>query len=90
MEIRNALTFVIEIDRIESTGINTVVTRQKELRTQTQNSEDRETESEDRTYTEPRDRRTSLARACRRILDRDWPRSLETEPSGRTWQGILD
>ena len=33
MEIRNALTFVIEIDRIESTGINTVVTRQKtELR----------------------------------------------------------
>ena len=36
MEIRNALTFVIEIDRIESTGINTVVTRQKhsELRTE--------------------------------------------------------
>ena len=36
MEIRNALTFVIEIDRIESTGINTDVTRQKhsELRTQ--------------------------------------------------------
>ena len=83
MEIRNALTFVIEIDRIESTGINTVVTRQKDSELRRQNSEDR-------TYTEPRDRRTSLARACQRILDRDWPRSLETEPSGRTWQGILD
>ena len=41
MEIRNALTFVIEIDRIESTGINTVVTRQKhsELRTEFKKTE---------------------------------------------------
>ena len=39
MEIRNALTFVIEIDRIESTGINTDVTRQQETELRTQNSE---------------------------------------------------
>ena len=43
MEIRNALTFVIEIDRIESTGINTDVTRQQEteLRTQKETEEPR-------------------------------------------------
>ena len=51
MEIRNALTFVIEIDRIESTGINTVVTRQKDriqktARDRTQNTGDRTQKTE--------------------------------------------
>nr|KAF6388272.1 pecanex 1 [Myotis myotis] len=40
--------------------------------------------------TEPRDGRTLLERTWQKILDRNWPQNLETEPSERTWQKILD
>ena len=44
MEIRNALTFVIEIDRIESTGINTDVTRQQDTELRDRTSQNLDTE----------------------------------------------
>ena len=69
MEIRNALTFVIEIDRIESTGINTVVTRQKHSELRTQNLGHRTQKTDQDSELRDRIRRQNL----------HGERSLETE-----------